>query len=62
MFIKTGMKPNRGWRIKDVKEYFGITGSKDRLLEKLERIKEVMLADSAPETPERGKPLKEQRK
>lgn len=43
MFCKFGMKPNRRWRLKDVKAYFGIKGSKEKVLEKLEYLKEVLM-------------------
>lgn len=34
LFCK-GLIPYRGWRLKDVKAYFGIKGNKDRVLEQL---------------------------
>lgn len=36
MFCHHGMKPHRYWRLKDVKAYFGIKGSKEKILEQLE--------------------------
>lgn len=40
-----GMKPHRFWRLKDVKEYFGITGNKQTVLEHLEFALEVLQTD-----------------
>ena len=37
-----GIKPNRKWRITPVKKYFGMTGSKGVLLEKLDRLQEII--------------------
>ena len=39
--FKIGLKPNRNWRLKDVKWYFGIKGSKDKVLTQLEAYKEL---------------------
>lgn len=36
LFCKIGMKPNRHWRLKHVKDYFGVTGGKDKVLAQLE--------------------------
>jgi len=36
LFCKIGMKPHRHWRMKDVKDYFGVTGGKDKVLAQLE--------------------------
>ena len=33
---KAGIKPHKGWRLKHVKEYFGIIGNADTVLEFLE--------------------------
>ena len=30
-----GMKPHRNWKLKQVKEYFGITGNADKILDRL---------------------------
>ena len=30
---KIGMKPNRHWRVTDVKRYFGLKGNKDKIYE-----------------------------
>jgi len=43
MFCKFGMKPHRHWRLKDVKAYFGVKGSKEKVLEKVEYLKEVLM-------------------
>ena len=37
-----GIKPNRKWRITPVKKYFGMTGHKEVLLEKLDRLHEII--------------------
>lgn len=40
LFCK-GISPNRHWRLKHVKQYFGVTGTKETILKKLE---DLMLA------------------
>ena len=37
-----GIKPHRGWRITPGKKYFGMTGHKEVLLEKLDRLHEII--------------------
>ena len=37
-----GIKPNRHWKISDVKWYFGMNGNKDVLLKKLELLHKVL--------------------
>ena len=37
-----GIKPNRHWKISDVKWYFGMTGNAEALLEKLETLYKVI--------------------
>tara|TARA_R110000803_G_scaffold118410_4_gene186784 strand:- start:592 stop:858 length:267 start_codon:yes stop_codon:yes gene_type:complete len=37
---RAGMKPNRFWKITDVKKYFGIKGGADKCLEQLNAYKE----------------------
>jgi len=37
-----GIKPHRNWRLKDVKMYFGISGSTDKVLSELNHIKDVL--------------------
>ena len=37
-----GIKPNRNWKISDVKRYFGINGNKDVLLEKLQLLYKIV--------------------
>ena len=37
-----GIKPNRKWRITPVKKYFGMTGHREVLLEKLQRLLEII--------------------
>lgn len=39
LFI-AGLKPNRHWRLKDVKWYFGLKGNKEKVLQGLENIYE----------------------
>ena len=42
-----GIKPNRHWRITDVKNYFGMNGNAETLLEKLKVLyKVIMEADN----------------
>lgn len=42
-YAKHGMKPNRHWKITDVKEYFGMNGSAEVLLGKLKYMKEDII-------------------
>ena len=37
-----GIKPNRHWKISDVKRYFGMNGNKDVLLEKLQLVYKIL--------------------
>ena len=37
-----GIKPYRRWKITPVKKYFGMTGHKEVLLEKLDRLHEII--------------------
>ena len=37
---KIGMKPNRHWKISDVKRYFGIKGNVDSCIDQLNKLKE----------------------
>ena len=37
-----GIKPNRHWKISDVKWYFGMTGNTEALLEKLDTLYKVL--------------------
>ena len=32
MYVKHGMKPHRHWKVTDVKKYFGIKGTGEKLL------------------------------
>ena len=34
MWCKFGMKPNRYWKVSDVKKYFGITGTRENLYDR----------------------------
>ena len=38
LYVKTGMKPHRHWRITDVKKYFGLTGSGEKMLKQFTKI------------------------
>jgi len=40
---QVGMKPHRHWKITDVKNYFGIKGNKDVIVEKIEYLCEMFL-------------------
>ena len=40
LWTKLKMKPNRYWRLKDVKTYFGLTGSAQTILDRLVDFKE----------------------
>lgn len=42
MYAKFGMKPNRHWKITDVKKYFGIKGTAEQVHEQLVQIKEML--------------------
>ena len=42
MYAKFGMKPNRHWKITDVKKYFGIKGTAQAVHEQLVQIKEML--------------------
>lgn len=42
MYAKFGMKPNRHWKITDVKKYFGIKGSAEQVHEQLVQIQEAL--------------------
>ena len=39
-----GIKPNRNWKLKDVKWYFGVKGGTDKVLEQLNGYKETIWA------------------
>ena len=41
LFCK-GIKPHRHWKITPVKKYFGMTGHREVLLEKLQRLREII--------------------
>ena len=38
-----GIKPNRHWKLKSIKEYFGMTGNKETMLAKLELLKQTLI-------------------
>ena len=39
LHTKVGLKPHRHWRLKDIKQYFGITGNASSMLATLEAFK-----------------------
>ena len=39
-----GIKPHRGWRITDVKNYFGVKGSPTKVLIQLQALREDLLS------------------
>jgi len=39
-----GIKPHRNWRIKDVKNYFGISGNNQSIISQLEHFQELLVA------------------
>ena len=39
IYTKIGMKPHRHWRLKDIKQYFGITGNASSMLAILQAFK-----------------------
>ena len=39
LYTKCNMKPHRHWRLKDVKQYFGITGNASSMLTRLQAFK-----------------------
>jgi hypothetical protein len=38
-WVKRGMKPHKGWKVTDVKRYFGIQGSGQKLLDRFLELK-----------------------
>tara|TARA_B100001248_G_scaffold198366_1_gene152787 strand:- start:107 stop:496 length:390 start_codon:yes stop_codon:yes gene_type:complete len=43
LYAKLGMKPHRGWKIGDVKRYFGLKGNINTLLPKYLELCDIML-------------------
>ena len=43
LWCNINMKPHRGWKISDVKRYFGLKGSKKTLLAQFEELKAEVL-------------------
>lgn len=37
-----GIKPSRHWRLKDVKNYFGLSGGTDKILAQLEQLQTII--------------------
>jgi len=46
IFIDSGMKPNAQWNLKVLKQYFGITGCKNALLDQLILIQDIIYAEA----------------
>lgn len=42
MWANHRMKPHRGWKVSDVKWYFGIKGNAEKLVEQIEAYKECV--------------------
>ena len=40
MYVKHGMKPHRHWKVNDVKEYFGIKGAGQKLLDNFMQVRD----------------------
>jgi hypothetical protein len=38
LWVRMGMIPHRGWKVTAVKRYFGLTGSKDKMLSDFETL------------------------
>ena len=43
LWCNINMKPHRHWKVSDVKRYFGLKGSKAKLLEQFEQLKAEVL-------------------
>ena len=41
-----GIKPHRNWKISDVKWYFGVSGSAEKIAEILESYKQIICPDN----------------
>lgn len=41
-YVKCGLIPHRGFRLKDVKEFYGIKGNKQHILDALLHLRETM--------------------
>ena len=41
-----GIKPNRHWRLKDVKNYIGMSGNKEVLLEKVIKLNDLLMPNN----------------
>ena len=44
---KVGMRPHRHWRIKHVKDYFGVTGGTTKILAHLYKLKDELDAEKS---------------
>ena len=45
MYAKHSMKPHRGWKISQVKEYYGIKGNKQKIADQIEIMVNEFLPD-----------------
>lgn len=45
MFCSHGMRPNRHWRLTDVKRYFGVTGSKEKVRDQIHLLCDIFLPE-----------------
>ncbi len=45
IFCEFGMKPHRHWRLRQVKEYFGIKGKKEKVLDQLLFLKGSLMGE-----------------
>ncbi len=50
MYVRHGMKPTRSWKVSFVKNYFGIKGSGEKLLNEFMEIYDTVMPLSAPES------------
>ena len=50
MYVRHGMKPTRGWKVSLVKNYFGIKGSGEKLLDEFTEIYDTVMPLAVPES------------
>ena len=58
MYVQHGMKPNRHWRVSDVKHYFGIKGNGENLLNNFLEIYDIIMPLFLPTSYEENYPDK----
>ena len=58
MYVNHGMKPNRHWRVSDVKHYFGIKGNGENLLNNFLEIYDIIIPLFLPTSYEENYPEK----